>query len=156
MEMNASIERILLIDDDNEDCYIFKLVVNGINPAITVACNHECEGILDTIESFQPQLIFLDINLPRINGHNCLKLIKDSRHRNTPVVMYSSSFYEKDINVAYGLGASLYFGKTGKLDELKASMNSILQMAWHDPESITPQYFREGKYFPYSLMDRQP
>ena len=151
METRKPLERILLVDDDDDDCFIFKKVITEIDPSIDVFCVEEGSHVLAALDRVDPQLIFLDINMPRINGHDCLRSIKDSRHRYIPIVMYSSSFYANDINISYGLGATLYFGKTGNIDKLKNSLADILQLKWQDPESITPRFYREGRYLPYSM-----
>lgn len=149
MEFMHAIERVLLIDDDDDDRFLFKQVVHEINTEITVGCADSCINVMPLIAEFKPQLIFMDINMPALNGHGCLRTLKDSIHHLIPVVMYSSSFYSKDINISYGLGANLYFSKPNKLDDLKSALTHILSMKWQDPEDITAQFFKEGKYYPY-------
>src|SRR5687767_1845612 len=106
--IKAPIEHILLIDDDNDDCDVFGDALKTISQAITLTCKNQCEEIIPTIESFKPDLIFLDINIPRITGLECLKEIQhNAQYRKIPIVMYSSSENKKEIHIAYSIGASL-------------------------------------------------
>ena len=145
------VTKILLIDDDDDDCYIFREVVKEITSDISVKSISSSAGAMATLERFQPDIIFLDINLPCIDGHTFLKELKNSSYSTVPVVMYSTSSYPKDIERSYKLGAALYFTKTGKLDDLKASLSLILKMQWYQTEQITMQHFKDGRYFPFSL-----
>ena len=99
------------------------------------------------LERKQIDLIFLDINLPKIDGFNCLKEIQSSaKHCRIPIVMYSSSDNPNEINAAYGFGASLYFRKPIAYIDLVNSIRDILTMKWDNPELIKKQYFVKGKY----------
>ena len=151
MTLISPIQRILLIDDDDDDCFIFREVVKEINSDVILKYVYESEESMPVIEKFQPDIIFLDINLPAISGHTLLQELKNSTYTHIPVVMYSTSVYPKDIDLSYRLGSTLYFCKTGSLDELKVSLKQILSMEWHKPDVISTQYFRDGKYYPYSI-----
>ncbi|HEX2535729.1 MAG TPA: response regulator, partial [Chitinophagaceae bacterium] len=86
------IRHILLMDDDLDDCDIFTEALAEAARGIRLTCRQNPEEALEDIPSLEPDLIFLDINMPRKNGFECLKDLKsgeDSRH--IPVVMYSNS-----------------------------------------------------------------
>jgi len=87
--------KILVVDDDIEDLEIFCEAINEINPSIQcITARHGKEAIhvlheLDTL----PDIIFLDHNMPQMNGRRCLTYIKsDERLKAIPVVMYSTYF----------------------------------------------------------------
>jgi DNA-binding NarL/FixJ family response regulator len=91
--------------------------------------------------------------MPRINGYQCLKSLQSGlQSSRTPVVMYSTSENPKDINIAYGLGATLYLKKPSRYPQLKKSIQGILNMAWEEPASIKQEYFKNGKYYPYEVV----
>ena len=69
-------------------------------------------------ERVRPDVIFLDLNLPRKSGHEVLEEIKDDeRLRQIPVVILSSSDAEKDINRSYDLHANCFITKPVDLEE---------------------------------------
>lgn len=112
-----------MIDDDIDDQEIFTLVLKSVNP--TINCVTASDGIeavtkLMTEASFNPDYIFLDLNMPRMSGKECLQEIKKiDRLKGTPIVIYSTSSEQKDILETRALGASDYLEKQSSLVELK-------------------------------------
>ena len=90
-----SLISIILIDDDEDDRDIFFQALMEINPSVQFA------GFKDGLEAFKllndsatllPDLIFLDLNMPCMNGFECLKKIRENRLlNNTPVIIYSTA-----------------------------------------------------------------
>lgn len=149
-ETNSSIENILLIDDDKDDCDVFEQALQLVSKSLQLSYVHQSEDVLAAIAAFQPNLIFLDINLPRISGFDCLKVIqKSAKYAHIPIVMYSSSDNPKEINAAYGLGATLYFKKPTNFSHLVQSLKEIITMTWDVPAAIKAQYYRNNQYFAY-------
>jgi DNA-binding response OmpR family regulator len=150
--MQAPIQNILLIDDDYDDCIVFEQLLREVAPSIKLTCLNSCKDVLSIIERCKADLIFLDLNMPKENGFYCLKIIQESASYNRiPIIMYSSSGNTKEINIAYGLGATLYFKKPSRYFELEASLKSILALDWCNPDVVKQQYFKEGKYHTYEL-----
>lgn len=146
------IERILLIDDDQDDCMVFEMAVGQISETIQTTFVNDAEDILPALIESMPDIIFLDINMPKKSGLEFLNELRTQPHlKKIPVVMYSSSNEFRDITAAYGFGANLYFQKTASLSELVLSLRRILQMNWNQPDDIAAKYFVEGKYQPFSL-----
>jgi CheY-like chemotaxis protein len=83
-----------LVDDDVDDLEIFTLAVEDLR--INVNCVTAADGIdalekLRNDEAFVPDFIFLDLNMPRMNGKQCLLEIKKiERLSSTPVIIYSN------------------------------------------------------------------
>src|SRR5687768_13149199 len=99
---------ILNVDDDNEDIEIFCEAVRDIDPSILCLVAKSADEALQILHSEieLPSYIFLDINMPKIDGNMCLKEIKkDARLRNIPVVMYSTFSRRSDIEVYKTLDA---------------------------------------------------
>ncbi len=74
----------------------------------------------------RPDLIFLDLNLPKVDGREVLKFIKSTpAYRRIPVIVFSSSEREEDISIAYELGANTYISKSAVFDEFTQAMDVI-------------------------------
>ena len=112
-----------LIDDDIDDQEIFTLVLKSVNPSITcITANDGIEAVskLTSEETFNPDYIFLDLNMPRMDGKECLREIKKiDRLKSTPVIIYSTSSAQHDISDTRALGASGYLEKQSSVTELK-------------------------------------
>jgi CheY-like chemotaxis protein len=103
---------ILTVDDDIEDQEIFTEAINAIDPLIRCIKAHDgIEGqelLFDGKTYLSLDYIFLDINMPKLNGIELLRLIKkDKRLQNIPVFMLSTSFSQSDMQTIRLLGATL-------------------------------------------------
>ncbi|GEO07589.1 response regulator [Segetibacter aerophilus] len=118
--MNSSSINILIADDDNDDAQLLSEAILNILPS--GKCSHVVDGIaaLRHIKTnVEPDLVFLDLNMPLKNGINCLKDIYNlDLLPNTPIVIYSTSKNIKDIEDAYKYGASFYIVKPASFKEL--------------------------------------
>lgn len=119
--------RILFVDDDTDDKDIFFEALSDINPNIEchVACNGE-EALRFLQDKPAPQFIFLDINMPIMDGKTFLiKLKSDSQLKGIPVVIYSTTEDTDEIKQLKDLGAD-YIGKPTSFEKLKMSLNRYL------------------------------
>ena len=153
MELSGKpIRNILLVDDDLDDSYIFDVALREVSSTIKLTRENSCEQIIKALDDCNPDLIFLDINLPKVDGFDCLKFIHENAvHCNIPIVMYSSSHNPKEIVYAYEFGASLFFSKPSKFADLVEGLRNIIFMDWTNPKVIKLQYYNEGQYQPYQL-----
>src|SRR5687767_10965856 len=97
--MSAKV-RVLLIDDDLDDQEIFLLALEKTN--LNIKCETACDGLkgLEKLEKSEelPHFIFLDLNMPNMDGKKCLAEIKKrQRYNDIPIIMYSTSSYINDI-----------------------------------------------------------
>lgn len=126
--MNKKI--ILLADDDMDDTEMFAEAIADIdNNVICNIANNGSEAIkiLEELDE-KPKLIFLDLNMPIMNGWDCLKILKkDIRYQKIPVIMISTSSHKDDIDNAESLGAICYFVKPNSFADLKYILNSITE-----------------------------
>lgn len=117
----------LLADDDVDDIHLFCEALALVDSSIICHCatnGQEAFEFLDTIET--PNIIFLDINMPGMNGWQCLEKIKSSEHyRHIPVLVYSTSKQQEDVNTALDLGALCFFAKPNSFSELKSILEVI-------------------------------
>ena len=123
-------KRILSVDDDPDDQFIFTDAVNEI--AMDIECITASNGFeaLHYLESSvqMPSLIFLDINMPVMDGFDCLKLIKrNSRFKKIPVIIFSTSDNPSDKKRVENLGAEFFFTKTPDFKLLKEKLRQIFE-----------------------------
>ena len=115
---------ILLGEDNPADVYLIRqaLEENGINYNLRVAIHGgELMEAVASKPSLVPDLIVLDLNLPRHEGLEILKLIRDNDDLcRVPVVILTSSDSPKDRIAASALGADCYIRKPSSLDEFMA------------------------------------
>lgn len=119
---------ILLADDDTDDTEMFCEALEEIDGDIICHCaenGNEAWKILNQITE-KPQLIFLDLNMPVMNGWDCLKLIKsDNYYKDIPVIMISTSSHKNDIETASKLGSICYLVKPNSFGDLKQLLREI-------------------------------
>jgi CheY-like chemotaxis protein len=122
--------RFFLVDDDIDDTSIFKEVLQDVNPSIdfvSAADGHEALTALKTKNNL-PDVIFLDLNMPRMSGKECLTAIKkDENLQHIPVIMYTTSSRSIDIEETMQKGAICFITKPTNLKELKTILSSISQ-----------------------------
>jgi DNA-binding response OmpR family regulator len=84
-------------------------------------------GLLsDTVEI--PDVIFLDLKMPMMDGFECLADIRDlEKYANTPVIIYSTSYHPKEIIRLNEMGASLYLQKPSSYNQLKTLLHKCLR-----------------------------
>lgn len=120
---------ILVVDDDHEDVEIFKEALHDIDPYITciTAINgNDALDVLSLLETY-PDYIFLDLNMPCLNGKQCLSKIKTLEHlKNIPVIIYSTSKAVSDIEEVKALGAAYFLTKPTKFEDIKEAIAYII------------------------------
>ncbi len=121
---------IFLVDDDADDVEFFKEALFECDPAILCITSSNGEKALKQLREWAepfPDFIFLDLNLPRIDGKKCLVEIKKiEAFTNTPIIIYSTSSEQKIINEVLALGAAHFLVKPNKSGELHAAIKNIL------------------------------
>ena len=127
---------ILLIDDDEDDQLIFIDAIKEVNPGLVcLAADNGGDAYLQLESSSPaPSLIFLDLNMPVMNGFEFLERIKKSdRFKNIPVVIYTTSDSPLDKKNTIDAGAVLFFTKTADFKLLKRKLTEILQNDFYTP-----------------------
>ena len=121
----------LLIDDDTDDHEIFKLALEAVDKSISCICINRSNHAIDKLKedrSFTPGIIFVDFNMPVMNGIECLTEIKKIEHLKTvPVIFYSTFADPAKISEMKGLGAAAYFEKPSDIDVLINKLSSIFK-----------------------------
>jgi DNA-binding response OmpR family regulator len=120
-----------LIDDDDDDQEIFTLALNNIDEAINCFTANDGIEALDKLNrdnNFTPDFIFLDLNMVRMNGLECLvEMKKINRLQNIPIIIYSTSSEQKDILATKQLGAADYIVKPPSMSQLEKRLEQVLR-----------------------------
>lgn len=124
---------ILLVEDNPGDVRLTQEAFREANFPTEV--NAVADGIeaLDYLyqregfgNSTRPDLVLLDINLPRISGHEVLQAVKaDEKLRDIPVVMLSSSTADRDVERSFDLDANGYIPKPFDIDGFKRVVSEV-------------------------------
>lgn len=122
--------RILLTDDDEGDRLIFKEIIDEIDRNTNVHMVNNGKQMMDFLtnsNNLLPHIIFLDLNMPDMNGIECLKEIrKFDKYSDISIIIYSTSTFEKDIEETFLHGANIYITKPGDYKELKKVLAKAL------------------------------
>lgn len=119
----------LLVDDDTDDTSLFKEILEEVNPSIifhSAGDGQQAIQFLKNESNTLPDVIFLDLNMPRMSGKECLVQIKrDEELHKIPVIMYTTSSQSKDIEETMQKGAICFITKPTNIKELKNILSSI-------------------------------
>lgn len=124
--------KILLVDDDPEDRAIIQDAMEMIDAGELIRFAENGEQVMpilnDRLEANRlPCLVVLDLNMPRMNGTETLRVMKDSEHfRNIPVIIYSTSINPLEKEKCMSLGAYDYITKPVSFKESKAIAQRLL------------------------------
>jgi CheY-like chemotaxis protein len=126
--------KIFYADDDAEDREMFCELVEQINPAIEVVLSKDGQEALNILNAISqlPDIIFLDINMPLMNGIECLSRLKtDERLKAVPVVIYSTTTDKREVKKLMLLGAKEFISKGSSMEKLKTSIHDVLFKDFH-------------------------
>lgn len=125
---------VYLADDDEDDRLLFSDAVESIIDDCEVATFVDGEKLIRHLKSNPdviPFLMFIDINMPRMNGFECLETIRNMpQYKDVPVIMYSTSSSQADIARSRELGANLYVQKPYNYEVMKVLMQQIFETDW--------------------------
>ena len=122
---------LLLADDGEDDRFFFADALKQITIPTTLVTVNDGEKLIDYLlqsKDHVPDILFLDINMPRMKGSECLAVIKsDKSIKEFPIVIYSTCVNNSVIDELYKNGAH-YCKKKGDLPELIISLQQLLQL----------------------------
>ena len=132
--------QILMADDDADDRYLVQAAFedNDIsNPVVFFEDGEQLVNYLTTGPiDHNPLMIFLDLNMPKRDGREVLKLLRSNKIWNAiPIIIFSTSNAPADINSAYQLGANCYIIKPSSYEGLKEVVLNI-QKFWLNTVSL--------------------
>jgi CheY-like chemotaxis protein len=124
------VSSILLVDDDLDDIDFFQEALGEVDKLVSFFSAKNGRRALELLSeqrTNRPDMIFLDINMPEMNGWNCLtELKKNPMLSGIPVVMYSTSASESEVEMASTLGAVGMYRKPDRFQELKNLIRRLI------------------------------
>ncbi len=113
------VKKVLYIEDSLADITLFEEAVKDNNSEIILEIVSDAESLIDYVNNSQdllpsdlPDLIISDVSLPKISGVELIKVIKENETlKHLPIIAYSTSSYQKDIDSCKENGASDYYQK---------------------------------------------
>lgn len=120
----------MLIDDDVDDLEFFFLAIKRINDQVTfITFNDGVEALhkLSGDVTLQPDFIFLDLNMPRMQGKQLLIEMKKLQHLSeVPLIIYSTSSEKTDMEETKKLGAADYVVKASSIKLLSERLEQVI------------------------------
>lgn len=125
---------ILLADDDEDDRLMFADAITEVKVKTKLHMVNDGEQtmlyLLDE-NNMLPDVLFLDINMPRKTGIECLEEIRNHpRLKELSIAIYSTSATEKDIEETFIKGANIYIQKPNDFNDLKRIMKDVITLNW--------------------------
>lgn len=131
-------KNIYLAEDDEDDRLLFLEAMQELDAAAEVMAAEDGELLLNILSKAGkdlPEIIFLDINMPKKNGFDCLREIRaGAGWKNIKVVMLSTSSNPENIELAYSLGADCYVVKPATLMSLSMCWAMYWRKTWAGKE----------------------
>jgi two-component system response regulator len=134
---------ILIADDDEDDRFLVKSALEDCQITCSVKYVENGVEVINYLENgraefHKPSLILLDLNMPKKDGREALREIKNNPElRSIPVIILTTSKAAEDVNLCYGLGANGYIVKPNSFSEL-ANTLKILTKFWLDVVTLPP------------------
>lgn len=130
----------MLADDDEDDRLFFTDAFEELN--MNTKVNTFIDGVdlmnyLNSVDAILPNVLFLDLNMPKKNGIECLNEIKaNDKLSEIAIAIYSTSASEEDIEETFVLGANIYIKKPSDFKKLKKILSEVISINW--------QYYTNG------------
>lgn|SRR3989338_2994199 len=119
-------KKILLVDDERDMVYAVKMQLEADGFRVLTAPDGQ-EG-LDKARKEKPDLIILDLMLPKIDGYKVCRMLKfDEKYKGIPVIIYTARAQEADEKLGYEVGADAYLTKPFDPKKLLAKINELLK-----------------------------
>ena len=132
--MTADYITICLADDDEDDRLFFTDAFDElrINTRVkTFKDGVELMNYLNHADSILPNVLFLDLNMPKKNGVECLLEIKKNvKFNDIAIAIYSTSSTEEHIEETFVNGANIYIKKPNDFENLKKILSEVVTMNW--------------------------
>lgn len=137
--MTAELKRTLvMVDDDPEDILLVKTAIRRADLPLTVVSLYDGDALFDYLNSQMladhprseqpPLIIFLDLNMPRLDGRKCLHRLKTNPGwADLPILVFSTSDAPDDIRRCYELSANSYICKPDDPRTLDSILSSVYQ-----------------------------
>lgn len=129
---------ILLAEDDADDRDLFIEAFALVDPAVRIETVDNGEKLMEylTGSKSSPDCIFLDLNMPRKNGKECLQEIRSIyQMQDIPIIIYTTSLNARDIDETYHRGATCFIRKPGSFRELTSILSRYMTLDLQHPKA---------------------
>jgi CheY-like chemotaxis protein len=133
----ASDHYIMLADDDDDDCFLFQEALAEISLSTELVMVHDGEQLVTELEKARiPDILFLDLNMPKKDGFQCLTEIRQhERFSQLPVIIFSTSFQPDVVNELYENGAHYYIRKPSNFEHFKKVVHYVISLVQNTLDS---------------------
>lgn len=125
--------RCFLVDDDDDDKEIFCLALEQTDSSIeciTASDGREALRMLSD-KTFRPDFIFLDLNMPQMDGKECLKeLRKQTDLNHIPIIIFTTSAAQRDVEETKRMGATAFITKPPLVSALAKKLSEIFNTVY--------------------------
>ena len=119
-------KKILIVDDEQDIVESLKFVLEASD--YTCYCAYNGEDGLRMAKEIMPDLMILDVMMPKINGYKISRLLKyDNKYRNIPILMVTARSQEEDKLIGEETGVDEYITKPFDLDEVVKKVEEYLK-----------------------------
>lgn len=136
-------KNIFLVDDDADDQLFFIDALKEIDSEISCSIANNGKEALEQLKNLRalPEILFLDLNMPFMNGYECLSKLKtESRLSKIPVVIFTTSSDPRDAELTHQLGAEVFLSKPNEFSKLKSKLEKILTLDFKTDHQLISQY----------------
>ena len=118
-------KKILIVDDEQDIVETLKFILEA--QGYTCFCAYNGEDGLNQAKEIMPDLIILDVMMPKINGYKISRLLKyDNKYKNIPIIMVTARSQEQDKLIGEETGVNEYISKPFELDEILSVVKKYL------------------------------
>ena len=132
--MRENYTHVVLADDDEDDRSFFMEAFEELKIQTKVGVFKDGVELMQSLnqpDSILPNILFLDLNMPKKSGLECLKEIKENlRFKDIAIAIYSTSASEEDIEDTFVNGANIYIKKPNNFNILKKILSDVVTMNW--------------------------
>lgn len=140
---------LVMVDDDEDDCLLVEAALHEANLKCDFFCVENGMEMMDYLNQRgrfensgnapRPDIVLLDLNLPRMSGLQVLEVIKtDQRFRAIPVIILTTSREEEDIESCYDMGANTYIIKEASFAGLVSAIK-VVREYWLETVTLPPK-----------------
>ena len=123
---------LILADDDIDDCDFFKDALDDLSDPHNLTIVNDGVELMNFLTADpmnHPNLIFLDLNMPKKSGMECMEEIKSiGQLSHIPIIIYSTSLDRTVVNHLYDLGAHHYIQKPGEFSNIKSVLKKAISL----------------------------
>ena len=135
MAMDGTTLNMMVAEDNDDDILMLREDVSGLGFVSLARVARDGEECLEHLKALDgsalPDLLLLDINMPKVNGFEVLRAVRgDPRLKNLSVVFLTVSTREEDMALALSLGASAYISKPMDYEDFRSLVGTMLRF-WH-------------------------